>query len=198
MRAETSLSLREQKSQHKHKMTRQLNSTSTTLPPIAVLSPCIIRPAMLSLALLKQDAVATLDAELSKRVEALRQQYAFLEKSLRTRGEIRLSKIDQATRETKLGVLLQRYELAKTVRSPEKTRAPLPSAALSKHHNKENVPFGSSKPSNVVLTGGVKRKAVVSPVKIPIKIVKKGRIAGPTTSTEAKKVATAKKPKRGD
>lgn len=145
----------------------------------------------------KQEAIDTLDAELSKRINALRQQCAFLTKSLRTRCEIRLSRYNEATRKTKLSVLIDRHESSKIVRTQQQQRQRTANATSVSRFggNKENIP---TSPVKSISTTGLKRRAIASPAKpSPTKVVKRGNLGTTTTASEAKKTTTVKRQKRG-
>lgn len=151
---------------------------------------------MTTLSVKKQEAIANLDAELSKRVETLRQHCAFLTKSLITRCEIRITKLDDVTRNTKLGDFLQEGEALNKI---DNEAGP----GVLRESNKENKLTSPSKIGKVIAgIAGVKRKAIASPTKSPSKIVKKGRIGGAggvaMTSNEVKRAGPGKRAKKVD
>lgn len=180
-----------------HIITTTTTTTRTTILNIRLLLISILSMST-TMSRSKEMAIAALDAELSSRVKALREQYTHLIKSLRARGEVRILKLPRSARETRMTVLLEEHRTAHAAekdgngKSAELTR----NKAREPERTEAVTQSPSKLPSASITTIGTKRKAVLaSPSKSPVKPVKRGR----TQASDIKKPTTtvAKRSRRG-
>lgn len=129
----------------------------------------------------KQDALATLDRELARRVAALRTTYEHMCQSMLARTEIHISRMPKSKREMKMKDVLQLSSKDRVNRQRLESSVDLTT--------------GQSEAGS----GGVKRKAVASPMKSSSKVVKKGRVEKVSQTSEVKKVISRRaNSKKGD